>query len=89
MEKIDQWQQRKGGTESLAQLSEQSSELVSVFKEASINFIIPNLFHDAVLKLKNFAHVLNPSRAALRNQFLSLPPTQILAFRLRIFFYQA
>jgi hypothetical protein len=75
LEKIDQWQQRKGGTESLVQLSEQSSELVSVFKEASRNFIIPYLFHDAVLKFKNFAHVLNPSQATLRNRFLFLPPT--------------
>jgi hypothetical protein len=58
------------------------------FQRSKQKFIIPYLFHDAVLKFKNFAHVLNPSQATLRNQFLSLPPTQILAFRLRIF-YQA
>jgi hypothetical protein len=35
MEKIDQRQQMKAGTEIKMQLSEQSLELVKVFKEAS------------------------------------------------------
>jgi hypothetical protein len=45
LEKIDQEQQRKAGTESMMRLSEQSSELVTVFKEASKDSIIIFLFY--------------------------------------------
>ncbi len=38
LEKIDQWEQRKSGTEILMRLSEQLLELVSAFKEARKNF---------------------------------------------------
>jgi hypothetical protein len=46
-EKSDQWQQRKAGTEILLRLSEQSLELVTVFKEAGRDLLIIFLFHKA------------------------------------------
>jgi hypothetical protein len=58
LEKIDQRQQRKAGTEILMRLSEQSLEVVNVFRESRRSFIIIFLFHKAAnKKLKPFAHV--------------------------------
>jgi hypothetical protein len=47
LEKIYQRQRRKAGTEILLWLSEQSYELVTVFKEASRKLKIIFLFHKA------------------------------------------
>jgi hypothetical protein len=47
LEKIGHWQQRKAGTAILKLLSEQSLELVTVFKEASRDLIVIFLFHKA------------------------------------------
>jgi hypothetical protein len=44
---------KEAGTETLMQLSEQSLELVSVFKEARINFFIVFLLDSAVSKISN------------------------------------
>jgi len=44
---------QKAGTEMLMGLSEQSLELVNVFKKANSNFIINFLFHKAIQKHKN------------------------------------
>jgi hypothetical protein len=51
VEKIDQLKQRKARTETLKRLSEQSSEVVSIFKVASRNYINIFLFHKGSLKI--------------------------------------
>ncbi len=47
LEKIGHWQQRKARTSILKRLSDQSLELVTVFKEANRDLIVIFLFHKA------------------------------------------
>jgi hypothetical protein len=50
---IDQWQIRKDRKEILVQLSEKYLELISVFKEASRNFIFTFIFKKAASNIRN------------------------------------